>query len=98
MRSGDVSANPWRLSQIDAGTVREYAARTYLLDRTLNEGNIRWLGNIGYLRPMRSQVDLVLIDEFGVRRIFYAARRDELRADWRELLTVYGEYESTADV
>jgi hypothetical protein len=91
MRSGDVSSNFWRLSQIDAGTVREYAARTYLSDRTLNEANVRWLGNIGYLRPMRSQIDLVLIDEHGQRRIFYAARRDELTAEWRDLLRAYGE-------
>jgi hypothetical protein len=35
---------------------------------------------------MRSQVDLVYRDENGIDHIYYAARRDELRGEWAELL------------
>jgi hypothetical protein len=40
---------------------------------------------------MRSQVDLVYVDEQGTTHIYYAARRDELTGEWRELLQLYGE-------
>jgi hypothetical protein len=43
------------------------------------------------MRPMRSQVDLVYRDENGSDHIYYAARRDELAGEWRELLEEYGE-------
>jgi len=52
---------------------------------------VRWWGNLGYLRPMRSQVDLVFVDEQGETHFYYAARREELAAEWRELLELYGE-------
>ncbi|WP_448337134.1 RNA-binding domain-containing protein [Chloroflexus aurantiacus] len=91
LRTGDVSSAPWRLQDIEPGTVREYAARMYHQDIPLDEEKVRWWGNIGYLRPMRSQVDLVYIDEQGVTHVYYAARRDELAGEWRELLQLYGE-------
>jgi hypothetical protein len=56
------------------------------IDIPLDEAEVRWWGNLGYLRPMRSQVDLVYRDENGVDHIYYAARRDELRGEWAELL------------
>ncbi|NJP07375.1 MAG: AAA family ATPase [Chloroflexaceae bacterium] len=91
LRTGDSSGAPWRLQDIKAGTVREYAARMYLQDIPLDESRVRWWGNIGYMRPMRSQVDLVYRDEHGVDHLFYAARREELQYEWRDLLVLYGE-------
>ena len=91
LRTGEVSGAPWRLQDIEEGTVRQYAARMALQDAPLDEEKVRWWGNIGYMRPMRSQVDLVYRDEDGVDHIYYAARRDELAGEWRELLEEYGE-------
>ncbi len=85
LRTGEIS-DPWREEDLESGTVREYAARMYLRDLPLNEDSIRWWGNIGYTRPMRSQVDLVYRDEQGYDHIYYAARRDELEGIWHELL------------
>lgn len=91
LRTGEVSSVPWRLQDIEEGTVREYAARMSLKDLTIDDDQIRWWGNIGYLRPMRSQVDLVYRDENGEDHVYYAARRDELSGEWRSLLEEYGE-------
>ena len=91
LRTGEVSNAPWRLQDIEEGTVRQYAARMALQDLPIAEEKVRWWGNIGYMRPMRSQVDLVYRDEEGVDHIYYAARRDELAGEWRELLEEYGE-------
>jgi hypothetical protein len=91
LRTGDVSGVPWRLQDIEPGTVREYAARMYQQDMPLDEEKVRWWGNIGYMRPMRSQVDLVFVDEQGETHFYYAARREELTGEWRELLELYGE-------
>jgi hypothetical protein len=91
LRTGESSGSPWRLQDIKAGTVREYAARMYQQDLPIEESRVRWWGNIGYIRPMRSQVDLVYRDEHGIDHFFYAARRDELQGEWRELLDIYGE-------
>ncbi|MFN8503768.1 MAG: ATP-binding protein [Kouleothrix sp.] len=91
LRTGEVSNAPWRLQDIEEGTVRQYAARMALQDLPLDESKVRWWGNVGYMRPMRSQVDLIYRDEDGVDHIYYAARRDELSGEWRELLSEYGE-------
>ncbi len=91
LRTGEVSNAPWRLQDIEEGTVRQYAARMALNDLPIDEEKVRWWGNIGYMRPMRSQVDLVYRDEDGEDHIYYAARRDELAGEWRELLEEYGE-------
>lgn len=91
LRTGDISGAPWRLQDIKAGTVREYAARMYLQDTPLDDGRVRWWGNVGYMRPMRSQVDLIYRDEHGVDHFFYAARREELQGEWRDLLELYDE-------
>jgi Schlafen, AlbA_2 len=91
LRTGEVSNAPWRLQDIEEGTVRQYAARMALHDMPIEEEKVRWWGNIGYMRPMRSQVDLLYRDEDGVDHIYYAARRDELTAEWRDLLEEYGE-------
>jgi hypothetical protein len=91
LRTGEVSSAPWRLQDIEEGTVRQYAARMALNDLPIDEDKVRWWGNIGYMRPMRSQVDLIYRDEEGDDHIYYAARRDELAGEWRELLEEYGE-------
>ena len=91
LRTGEVSSAPWRLQDIEEGTVRQYSARMALNDIPLDEDKVRWWGNIGYMRPMRSQVDLIYRDEDGVDHVYYAARRDELAGEWRELLEEYGE-------
>jgi hypothetical protein len=91
LRTGEVSNTPWRLQDIEEGTVRQYAARMTIQDTPLDEEKVRWWGNIGYIRPMRSQVDLVYRDESGADHIYYAARRDELTGEWHELLEEYGE-------
>lgn len=91
LRTGEMSSVPWRLQDIEDGTVRQYAARMSLRDTPLDEDQVRWWGNIGYMRPMRSQVDLVYRDENGQDHFYYAARRDELAGEWRELLEEYGE-------
>ncbi|MEI7772062.1 MAG: RNA-binding domain-containing protein [Chloroflexales bacterium] len=91
LRTGDVSGVPWRLQDIEPGTVREYAARMFQQDLPLDEAKVRWWGNIGYMRPMRSQVDLIFVDEQGDQHFYYAARREELTGEWRELLELYGE-------
>jgi hypothetical protein len=85
LRTGEISA-PWHAEDLKEGSVREYAARMHSVDVSLDEGMVRWWGNIGYLRPMRSQVDLVYRDEHGVDHVYYAARREELRDQWAELL------------
>ncbi len=85
LRTGDISA-PWRVEELKEGSVREYAARMSRVDQKLDEREVRWWGNIGYLRPMRSQVDLVYRDEQAVDHIYYAARRDDLQGEWRALL------------
>jgi len=90
LRTGEVSA-PWRVEELKEGSVREYAARMSRVDGTLDESIVRWWGNLGYLRPMRSQVDLVYRDEHGVDHIYYAARREELRDEWRALLDEWEE-------
>ncbi len=91
MRTGEVSNAPWRLQDIEEGTVRQYAARMALQDMPLDESKVRWWGNLGYMRPMRKQVDMVYRDENGIDHIYYAARRDELSGEWRELLDEYGD-------
>ncbi|MBV9790859.1 MAG: ATP-binding protein, partial [Chloroflexi bacterium] len=85
LRNGEISA-PWRAEELKEGSVREYAARMHQLDKQLDESGVRWWGNLGYMRPMRSQVDLVYRDEEGVDHIYYAARREELRDEWAQLL------------
>jgi hypothetical protein len=85
LRNGEISA-PWRAEELKEGSVREYAARMHLIDKQLDEAVVRWWGNLGYMRPMRSQVDLVYRDEEGVDHIYYAARREELRDEWAQLL------------
>ena len=67
LRTGEVSNAPWRLQDIEEGTVRQYAARMALHDLPIDEEKVRWWGNIGYMRPMRSQVDLIYRDEEGDR-------------------------------
>lgn len=91
LRTGDSSGAPWRFQDIKVGTVREYAARMFQQDIPIDDTRVRWWGNIGYMRPMRSQVDLVYRDEQGIDHLFYAARRDELHGEWRELLELYNE-------
>lgn len=91
LRTGEVSNAPWRLQDIEEGTVRQYAARMALQDLPIDEEKVRWWGNVGYMRPMRSQVDLIYRDEDGIDHIYYAARRDELAGEWRDLLVEYGE-------
>lgn len=89
LRNEEVSPHPWRMNDIEEGSIRQYAARMHLADQTLDENAIRWWGNIGYMRPMRRQVDLIYRDENGVDHIFYAARRDELVGEWHDLLAEY---------
>lgn len=85
LRNGEISA-PWRAEELKEGSVREYAARMHQIDKQLDESSVRWWGNLGYMRPMRSQVDLVYRDEEGIDHIYYAARREELRDEWAQLL------------
>jgi len=94
LRNDEVSPHPWRMNDIEDGSIRQYAARMHLADQQLDEEHIRWWGNIGYMRPMRRQVDLIYRDEEGVDHIFYAARRDELTGEWNDLLA---EYEDSAE-
>lgn len=89
LRNDEISPHPWRMNDIEEGSIRQYAARMHLADQELNEDHIRWWGNIGYMRPMRRQVDLIYRDENGVDHIFYAARRDELVGEWNDLLAEY---------
>ncbi len=89
LRNEEVSPHPWRMNDIEEGSIRQYAARMHIADQTFDEESIRWWGNIGYMRPMRRQVDLVYRDENGVDHVFYAARRDELIGEWHDLLAEY---------
>ncbi len=95
LRSGEVSA-PWRIEELKEGSLREYAARMSVVDQRLNEEAVRWWGNLGYLRPMRSQVDLVYRDIAGQDFFFYACRREELHGPWRQLLEAWGDTGLTA--
>lgn len=97
LRNGEVST-PWRVDELKEGSVREYAARMNVADRALDEAAVRWWGNLGFLRPMRSQVDLVFRDEDGVDHFFYAARREELRDDWAQLLALWPDENASLDV
>jgi len=85
LRTNEIS-DPWRYIDLEPGTVREYAARMFMEDMPIDEASVRWWGNIGYMRPMRSQVDLVYRDHEGVDHIYYAARREELENEWSDLL------------
>lgn len=89
LRNDEVSPHPWRMNDIEEGSIRQYAARMHLADQIVNEDQIRWWGNIGYMRPMRRQVDLIYRDEEGVDHIYYAARRDELQGEWHDLMAEY---------
>ncbi|MFM7677564.1 MAG: ATP-binding protein [Roseiflexaceae bacterium] len=89
LRNDEVSPHPWRMNDIEEGSIRQYAARMHLADQAINEEHIRWWGNIGYMRPMWRQVDLIYRDEEGVDHIFYAARRDELQGEWNDLMVEY---------
>jgi hypothetical protein len=96
LRHGELSA-PWRADELKEGSVREYAARMHELDTRLDENSVRWWGNLGYLRPMRSQVDLVYRDEDGLDHVYYAARREELRDEWAQLLAQWPDEVHRAD-
>ncbi|MFN5676475.1 MAG: helix-turn-helix domain-containing protein [Roseiflexaceae bacterium] len=89
LRNDEVSPHPWRMNDIEEGSIRQYSAPMHLADQAINEEQIRWWGNIGYMRPMRRQVDLIYRDEEGVDHIFYAARRDELQGEWNDLMVEY---------
>lgn len=90
LRTSEVSTQ-WRVEELKEGSLREYAARMYNTDRHLDEDTVRWWGNLGYHRPMRSQVDLVYRDAEGVDHFYYACRREELRGEWRSLLEAWDE-------
>lgn len=89
LRNDEVSPHPWRMNDIEEGSIRQYAARMHLADQTIDEDHIRWWGNIGYMRPMRRQIDLIFRDEEGVDHVYYAARRDELIGEWHDLMAEY---------
>lgn len=90
LRTGELSP-AWRVDELKEGSVREYAARMHALDMPLDENAVRWWGNLGYLRSMPTQVDLVYRDEHGVDHIYYAARREDLSDEWAELLAQWSD-------
>lgn len=89
METGRIDPRVRRASEFPAGSPYAYAIQMFHQDRPLDETQVRWWGNIGYMRPNEKRVDLVYRDEEGRDLIYYAAERHLLVGEWEELLRVW---------
>jgi PHP family Zn ribbon phosphoesterase len=82
-----VESRLWTPELLKEGSLRHYALRMHLEnDRPLDESQVTWVGNLGYLRRSYTTVDLVYRDADGVDHIYYGARWDDLGGEWLQLL------------
>lgn len=89
MRNDRVDPRVRRESDFPPDSPHAYAIRMFHQDKSLDEGQIRWWGNIGYMRPRKEGVDLIYRDEQGRDHIYYAAKRDRLTGEWEMLFQVW---------
>ena len=81
-----VESRLWTPDMLKDGSLRHYALRMHLdQDRPLDESQVSWLGNIGYLRRSYTAADLVYRDPNGEDHIYYGARWDDLNSEWLQL-------------
>ncbi len=89
MQNGRVDPRVRRKAEFPPDSPWAYAIEMYHRDTPLPEDQVRWWGNIGYLRGDAQRVDLVYRDEEGRDHIYYAAERALLDGEWREMLQVW---------
>lgn len=84
-----VESRLWSPDMLKEGSLRQYALRMHLeQDRPLDESQVCWMGNIGYLRRSYTAADLVYRDQEGTDHIYYGARWDDLSSEWLHLLNL----------
>lgn len=91
MQNGRVDPRVRRKAEFPPDSPWAYAIEMYHRDNPLQEDQVRWWGNIGYLRGDAQRVDLVYRDEEGRDHIYYAAERALLDGEWRKMLQVWQE-------
>ncbi len=92
--SGRIDPRVRRESDFAPDSPEAHAIRMFHQDSPLDESQVRWWGNIGYLRILGDRVDLVYRDEEGRDHLYYAAERPLLEGEWRELLRIYEQEEA----
>ena len=81
-----VESRLWTPDMLKDGSLRHYALRMHLeQDRPLNDSQVTWLGNIGFLRRSYTAADLVYRDAAGDDHVYYGARWDDLNSEWLQL-------------
>ena len=84
-----VESRLWEPGMLKEGSLRHYALRMHLeQDRPLDDSQVNWMGNIGYLRRSYTAADLVYRDPDGADHIYYGARWDDLNSEWLRLFNV----------
>ncbi len=91
MQTGRVDPRVRRKSDFSEESPYAYAIRMYHQDAPLDDEQVRWWGNVGYLRSDEERADLVYRDEEGRDHIYYAADRALLDGEWQELLQVWAD-------
>lgn len=82
-----VESRLWTPDMLKEGSLRHYALRMHLdHDRPLNDSQVTWFGNVGYLRRSYTTADLVYRDADGIDHVYYGARWDDLGGEWMQLL------------
>ncbi|HNS02126.1 MAG TPA: ATP-binding protein [Anaerolineae bacterium] len=84
-----VESRLWLPGMLKEGSLRHYALRMHLeQDRPLDDSQVNWMGNIGYLRRSYTAADLVYRDPDGVDHVYYGARWDDLNSEWLRLFNM----------
>jgi Holliday junction resolvase len=84
-----VESRLWEPDMLKEGSLRHYALRMHLeQDRPLDDSQVNWMGNIGYLRRSYTAADLVYRDPDGADHIYYGARWDDLNSEWLRLFNM----------
>ncbi len=84
-----VESRLWEPGMLKEGSLRHYALRMHVeQDRPLDDSQVCWTGNIGYLRRSYTAADLVYRDSDGADHIYYGARWDDLNSEWLRLFNM----------
>ncbi|HRI55680.1 MAG TPA: AAA family ATPase, partial [Anaerolineae bacterium] len=84
-----VESRLWSPEMLKEGSLRHYALRMHLeQDRLLDDSQVNWMGNIGYLRRSYTAADLIYRDPEGVDHVYYGARWDDLNSEWLRLFNM----------
>lgn len=84
-----VESRLWSPDMLKEGSLRHYALRMHTeQDRPLDDSQVNWIGNIGYLRRSYTAADLVYRDLDGADHIYYGARWDDLNSEWLRLFNM----------